>query len=262
MPVFLLALVAAFSGTLFAADAATDLGPPDAKPFYDLQVITAKPGKLEQVHEWFRQHQQDVLAKHGATNVAYLVPVGENPENKLLCLHKFPSLPAMLEFSRALKADPLWAPLDTSSKDPDVLAEKVELMGFTTTDYSPEFTPEKALKPRVFELRTYTCPSRDHLALLHERFRSHTVKLFAKQGMQNLVYWQPQDLEDSDRKLVYLLAHESQAAAKKSFAAFRGDPDWLAAKQASEEKAGGSLTEKENGVVSEFFTATDYSPLK
>jgi hypothetical protein len=168
----------------------------------------------------------------------------------------------MLEFKRALKADPLWAPLDTSSKSPDLLVEKVELMGFTTTDYSPEFTPEKALKPRVFELRTYTCPSHDHLALLHERFRSHTVKLFAKHGMQNLVYWQPQDLEDSDRKLVYLLAHESQAAAKKSFAAFGKDPDWIAAREASEKVAGGSLTEKEGGVVSEFFVATDYSPLK
>ena len=243
MPVFLLALVAAFfSGTLYAADAVPELGPPDAKPFYDLQVITAKPGKLELVHEWFRQHQQDVLAKHGATNLAYLVPVGENPENKLVCLHKFPSLPAMLEFGRALKADPLWAPLDTSSKSPDVLVEKVELMGFTTTDYSPEFTPEQALKHRVFELRTYTCPSHDHLALLHERFRSHTVKLFAKHGMQNLVYWQPQDLEDSDRKLVYLLAHESQAASKKSFAAFAKDPEWIAAREASEKVAGGSLT--------------------
>ena len=83
MPVFLLALVAAFSGTLYAADAVPELGPPDAKPFYDLQVITAKPGKLEQVHEWFRQHQQDVLAKHGATNLAYLVPVGTGEPREL-----------------------------------------------------------------------------------------------------------------------------------------------------------------------------------
>ena len=105
-----------------------------------------------------------------------MAPVGENPENKLLCLHEFPSLPAKLEFRRALKADPLWAPLDTSSQSPDVLVEKVELLGFTATDFSPEFAPEKALKPRVFV-------------------------------------------------------------------------------------AGGSLTEKK-GVVSEFFTATEYSPLR
>ena len=62
-------------------------------------------------------------------------------------------------------------------------------------------------------------------------------------------------------KLIYLLAHKSEEDAKKSFDAFRKDPDWLAARKASEEKAGGSLTEKD-GVKSEFLKPTDYSPLK
>jgi len=70
------------------------------------------------------------------------------------------------------------------------------------------------------------------------------------------------DGELYDVKLAYLLSHKSEAAAKESFASFRADPDWLAAKKASEEKAGGSLTVKENGVVSEFLVPTDYSPLK
>ena len=68
--------------------------------------------------------------------------------------------------------------------------------------------------------------------------------------------------ERSDVQLVYLLGHKSEAAAKESFASFRADPDWLAAKKASEERAGGSLSNAENGVVSEFLKATDYSPLK
>jgi hypothetical protein len=194
--------------------------------------------------------------------MSYLVPVGANPENTILAVYKFPSLPAVVAFSRAVKADPLWRPLDTSSDAPDVLVEKVEIIGLTPTDYSPVFKPEKAIQPRVFELRTYTCPSPEKLAHLHERFRSHTVKLFAKHGMENLVYWQPRDIEDSDRKLIYLLGHKSQDAAKESFAAFRKDPDWLAAKEASEKAAGGSLTSPKNGVLSEFFVATEYSPLK
>jgi hypothetical protein len=86
--------------------------------------------------------------------------------------------------------------------------------------------------------------------------------LFKKHGMENLVYWHPLDIEDSERKLVYLLSHKSVEAAKGSFAAFRKDPEWLTAKARSEEQAGGSLTEKENGVVSELFVATEYSPLK
>jgi hypothetical protein len=226
---------------------------------YELQVLTAKPGKLDALHAWFRAHQADVLAKHGATNLAYLVPTGENPERKILCLYEYPSLAALMEFSRGVKADPLWAPLDTSKDGPDRLVETVKVMQCRPTAYSPLFEPSKSPEPRVFELRTYTCPSPEKLARLHERFKNHTTKLFAKHGMENLVYLQP---SDDDRKLVYLLGHKSQEAAKASFAAFRSDPEWLAAKQASEEAAGGSLTNPEKGVVSEFLVPTDYSPLK
>jgi hypothetical protein len=229
---------------------------------YELQVLTAKPGKLDAVHDWFRAHQDDVLAKHGATNLGYLVPVGENPHRKLVCVIKYPSTKAMLQFSRAVKADPLWKPLDTSEDGPDVLLEKMDIVTLRETDFSPKFTPEKAIQPRVFELRTYTCPSPEKLLNLDSRFRDHTMKLFAKHGMENLIYWHPQDGDNSDRKLVYFLAHKSQDAAKASFAAFRADPDWLAAKQASEKQAGGSLTEAVDGVVSEFFVATEYSPLR
>ena len=228
---------------------------------YEFLVIQAKPGKTDRLHAWFRQHQDDVLAKHGATSLAYLVPVGENPERKLLCLYRYPSLSAATHFSRAVKADPAWAPLDASQSSPEVLIEKIDTMRMTATNFSPAFTPEKSAQPRVFELRTYTCPSPAKLAALHERFRNHTMKLFAKHGMHNLIYWQPQEIENSDRKLVYLLAHKSQDAAKESFAAFRSDPDWLAAKKESEARAGGSLTNAEHGVLSEFFIATDYSPL-
>lgn len=260
---FSLAL-ALFATALSAADAArlTPSEPEPDTPRYELQVITAKPGKLDAVHAWLKAHQQDVLAKHGAENMVYLVPAGANPENKILAVYKFPSLPAVLAFGRAIKADPLWKPFDTASDTPDVLVAKMDIMSLTPTDYSPEFKPVQASQPRVFELRTYTSPSPEKLAALHERFRSHTVKLFAKHAMENLVYWQPRDIPASDRKLVYLLAHKSQESAKESFAAFRKDPDWLAAKEASEKAAGGSLTSAENGVVSEFFVATEYSPLR
>ena len=52
------------------------------------------------------------------------------------------------------------------------------------------------------------------------------------------------------------------AAAKESFANFRQDPEWLTVKAKSKEQAGGSLTEKENGVVSLFLVPTEYSPLQ
>ncbi len=51
---------------------------------------------------------------------------------------------------------------------------------------------EKKSAPRVYELRTYTTePGR--LPALHARFRDHTMKLFEKHGMQNVMYWVPTD---------------------------------------------------------------------
>jgi hypothetical protein len=72
---------------------------------------------------------------------------------------------------------------------------------------------------------------------------------------------QPGQKVSSDNTLIYFLAHRSVDAAKASWGAFRQDADWLAAKKASEDKGGGSLTATD-GVKSEFLKATDYSPLK
>ena len=113
---------------------------------------------------------------------------------------------------------------------------------------------------RVFELRTYTTPSEGKLDDLQTRFRDHTVELFKKHGMENVAYWRPTpDQKDAKNTLVYLLAHKSVEAAKKSFDAFRQDPNWVKAKTESEKN--GSLTVPD-GVKSEFLVPTDYSPMK
>ena len=112
----------------------------------------------------------------------------------------------------------------------------------------------------VFELRTYTAPE-GKLGNLHARFRDHTRRIFERHGMTSVGYWVPQDEPLSKNTLIYVLSHASRDAAKKSWDAFRQDPDWVKARTASEEKAGGSLTEK-GGVVSEYLTPTNYSPLK
>jgi hypothetical protein len=111
-------------------------------------------------------------------------------------------------------------------------------------------------------VRIYKTPP-GRLDHLNARFRDHTVKLFSKHGMQNIGYWTPMDEKDGkENTLIYILAHKSREAAAASFDAFRKDPDWIAARKASEEKAGGSLTEAQGGVTSIFMTPTDYSPTR
>ena len=109
---------------------------------------------------------------------------------------------------------------------------------------------------RVFELRTYTAPA-GKLGDLHARFRNHTLRIFEKHGMTNVVYLAPIDAPLKDTTLVYLLAHQSREAATASWDAFRNDPEWK--KVASESQVNGPIVSK---VESVFLQATDYSPLK
>lgn len=105
---------------------------------------------------------------------------------------------------------------------------------------------------KVYEMRTYWAPE-GRLDDLNARFRNHTVKLFEKHGMTNVGYWTP--IDNKENKLVYVLAFPSRDAAKKSWDAFKADPDWIAAKKESEAK--GPLITK---IESVFLKATDYSP--
>ena len=109
---------------------------------------------------------------------------------------------------------------------------------------------------RVFEIRTYTAAPGKFDAL-NKRFRDHTVKLFTKHGMAHVGYWIPADPPLSENTLIYVLAHSSREAAKKSWDAFRSDPEWLKARDESQKD--GSLTTK---VESVFLNPTDYSPIK
>jgi hypothetical protein len=110
--------------------------------------------------------------------------------------------------------------------------------------------------PRVFELRTYTAPE-GKLGELHARFRNHTLRIFERHSMTNVVYLKPLDAPLSDNTLVYLLAHPSREAAKANWAAFAADPEWK--KVASESQVNGRILSK---VESVFLEAADYSPMK
>jgi hypothetical protein len=91
---------------------------------------------------------------------------------------------------------------------------------------------------------------------VHIHVNSQTCKLFKKHNMALVGFWTPAGKE-ADKKLIYVLAFPSREAADKSWKAFRDDPDWKAAKAASEKD--GTLVSK---VESIFMNPTDYSPLK
>jgi len=142
------------------------------------------------------------------------------------------------------------------------------LAGFLTaaTNAQPATAPTTAAAqptdgkqpPKIYELRIYvTNPGK--LPDLHARFREHTMKLFEKHGMENVIYWTLTEdfrTETKVNTLVYLLAHKNKEAADASWQSFRADPEWQAVVAKSEEN--GRLTA--SPPVSIYMNPTDFHP--
>jgi hypothetical protein len=115
---------------------------------------------------------------------------------------------------------------------------------------------DQKVDTRFFELRIYhTAPGK--MEALQARFRDHTNKLFEKHGMTIIGFWTPAKADEADKRLIYILAYPSQEARAKSWKAFRADPDWVAARTASEKD--GKLVERVEEI---YLNPTDFSPIK
>ncbi len=251
-------------GLMSASAVAADK--PDTRLF-EMRVYYAKPGKLDALNARFRDHTLKLFAKHGMTSLGYFVPL-DNKENKLVYFLAFPDRAAHDAAWKAFGADPDWKVAAKESEKDGKLIDHISNTFLTATEFSA-LAEAKHYNVGVFEIRTYTTEA-GRLPDLNARFRDHTLKLFEKHGMTNVSYWNLADDQKGAKNsyvagntLIYLLTHKSEEAAKASFDAFRSDPNWVAAKEASEKKVGGSLTiAQPNGVKSEFLIPTDYSPIK
>lgn len=235
---------------------------------FEMRVYFAHEGKLDALHQRFRDHTLRLFQKHGITNLGYFVPTGGNPDRKLVYFLAYPDKAARDTAWKSFLNDPDWKQAFTESHKNGALVAKVENAFLSATDYSGS-AEAKTYGGGVFELRTYTTEA-GRLPNLHARFRDHTRALFEKHGMTNVTYWNlaanqsgAKNAFSTENTLIYLLNHKSETAAKTSFESFRADPVWIEAKAASEKKAGGSLTVPQpDGVRSEFLIPTDYSPVK
>ncbi len=231
-------------------------------PVFELRTYTAMPGKHANLLARFRDHTLKLFEKHGMTNLGYAVPMEakDGAGEKIVYLLQHKSREAAKASFKAFGADPEWQAAAKASEVDGKIVASIESVFLKVTDFSPKVA-EYDGPPRVFEMRTYTTPP-GKVAAIDARFRDHTIALMIKHGMTHLGYYHPIDeAKGAGSTLIYFLAHKDREAAAKSFAAFRADPDWLAARAASEKAAGGSLTVKD-GVKSVFLVPTDFSPIK
>ncbi|MCA9184950.1 MAG: NIPSNAP family protein [Planctomycetales bacterium] len=130
-----------------------------------------------------------------------------------------------------------------------------------TDDESADSKAQENRSGRLYELRYYTT-NPGKLPDLHARFRNHTMKLFEKHGMENIIYWtvaegaQGEDNEVVNNTLIYIIAHQNQAAREASWQAFSNDPEWKEVAAKSEEN-GKILAKAPRSILME---ATSFSP--
>jgi NIPSNAP len=133
------------------------------------------------------------------------------------------------------------------------LATIVFVTGFFAGNVFQSWSVARAQSQRVYELRTYT-PAEGKLQDLHKRFRDHTLRIFKKHGIENVVYLAPQDAPLKDSTLIYLISHPNRDQAKKNWAEFGADPEW---QKVAAESGIGRIK-----IDSVYADPTDYSPMK
>ncbi len=221
---------------------------------FEMRTYYAEPGKLDALIARFQKHTTKIFKKHGMENIGYWLPI-DNTKNQLVYILAYPNREARELAWQAFGKDPKWHKVQSKSERNGKLVNKVESIFMTTTDFSPVVEASKKGN-RVFELRTYTLMP-DKMPNLCDRFRFHTMALFEKHGATNLPYWTTIEEAPAQPKLIYFLAHASEAIGKETLKNFVNDPAWIKARNASE--VNGKLVEK---VESVYMKALPFSEIR
>jgi NIPSNAP len=221
---------------------------------FEMRTYYAEPGKLDALIERFQKHTTKIFKKHGMENIGYWLPI-DNTKNQLVYILAYPSMEARETAWKAFGADPKWQKVQANSEKNGKLVHNVESIFMNWADFSPAVQASKKGN-RVFELRTYTLMP-DKMPNLCDRFRNHTMALFEKHGATNLPYWITIEKAPTQPKLIYFLAHASEAIGKETLKNFVNDPEWIRVRDESEKN--GKLVEK---VESVFMKALPFSNIR
>ena len=142
-----LAVVAAGALTTLRATAADDeratqaAASPNAGGqgrFYEMRTYHVNEGKLEDLHNRFRNHTNKLFKKHGIEMVGYWTPAdAPASKNTLVFILAYPSRQAREQSWNAFANDPEWVKAKADSERNGPLVTKVDQLFMNPTDYSP-----------------------------------------------------------------------------------------------------------------------------
>ena len=224
--------------------------------YFEMRIYYCHPGRLDALIQRFTNHTTKIFEKHGMTNVGYWIPTN-NTENALYYILAYPSKADRDSSWKHFSSDPEWKTVSKKSEETGKIVAKVTSIFMNATDFSPKIKPSSGPLNQVFELRTYAqLPGRNPAILA--RFRDHTMKIFKSHDIKNIAYFTTIEKDPTvQSKLVYLVAHPSEDAAKANWAAFGNDPKWK--KASADSEIDGKIIEK---IESVFMTPTAFSTIR
>jgi hypothetical protein len=107
--------------------------------YFEMRTYHAAPGKLEALHDRFRDHTLRLFDKHGIESVAYwtAAPADGKPADTLVFILAYKDKDAREAAWKAFAEDPDWVKAKAASEEDGPLVQKVDQVFMSPTDYSP-----------------------------------------------------------------------------------------------------------------------------
>lgn len=106
--------------------------------FFEMRTYHTPDGKLEALHDRFRQHTNRLFRKHGIEMVGYWTPAdAPASKNTLVFILAYPSREEHQKRWNAFANDPEWQKAKAESERDGPLVTKVDQLFMNPTDYSP-----------------------------------------------------------------------------------------------------------------------------
>ena len=105
---------------------------------FEMRIYYAAPGKMEALHDRFRNHTCELFQRHSISIVGFWSPIDPaEAQSKLIYLLAYNSREAAEDSWNAFQNDAEWKSAKAASETNGKLVEKIESVFLNPTDYSP-----------------------------------------------------------------------------------------------------------------------------
>lgn len=105
---------------------------------FEMRIYYAAPGKMQELHDRFRNHTNKLFKKHGMEIIGFWSPIdAKAADEKLIYILAYPSKDAGTKSWKDFSQDADWKAAKAETEKNGKLVQKVESTYMNPTDYSP-----------------------------------------------------------------------------------------------------------------------------